>query len=64
MPLGITEITLSIIVGTLAAIIYCLRILVIMERRVERIERHIEAVTEKLLKEEIFIESVLKKRKR
>ena len=36
------KIILAIIVGTLAAIVYSLRVLVIMEKRVARMEEHIE----------------------
>jgi len=62
MVLGIQEITLAIIVGTLAAIVYSLRILVLMERRIARIEMHIENAVGKVMKEEVRIEKKLKKR--
>lgn len=55
---------LAIIIGTLAAIIYALRILVLTERRVARIEMHIERMAEKIIKEEVTIERTLKKKKR
>ena len=61
--LGIQEITLAIIVGTLAAIVYSLRVLVLMERRIARIELHVENVVGKIMKEELKIERKLKKRK-
>ena len=35
MAFGVQEITLAIIIGTLAAIVYSLRILVLMERRIQ-----------------------------
>ena len=63
MVLGIQEITLAIIVGTLAAIVYSLRVLVLMERRIARIEMHVENVIGKIMKEELKIEKKLKKRK-
>ncbi len=63
MVLGVQEVTLAIIVGTLAAIVYSLRILVLMERRIARIEMHIENVIGKIMKEELKIEKKLKKRK-
>jgi len=63
MVLGMQEVTLAIIVGTLAAIVYSLRILVLMERRIARIEMHIENVVGKIMKEELRIEKRLKKRK-
>ncbi len=64
MVLGVQEVTLAIIVGTLAAIVYSLRILVLMERRIARIEMHIENVIGKIMKEELKIERGLKKKKK
>lgn len=61
---GVQEMTLAIIVGTLAAIVYSLRVLVLMERRIARIETHIENVVNKVMKEELSIERSLKKRRR
>ncbi|MBS3105585.1 hypothetical protein J4234_04975 [Candidatus Woesearchaeota archaeon] len=63
MAFGVQEITLAIIIGTLAAIVYSLRILVLMERRIARIEMHIERVVDKLVKEEIKIERSMKRRR-
>ena len=63
MVLGVQEVTLAIIVGTLAAIVYSLRILVLMERRIARIEMHVENVVGKIMKEELKIEKKLRKRK-
>ncbi len=63
MVLGVQEVTLAIIVGTLAAIVYSLRILVLMERRISRIEMHIENVIGKIMKEELKIEKRLKKKR-
>ena len=62
MAFGVQEITLAIIIGTLAAIVYSLRILVLMERRIARIEMHIERVVDKIVKEEITIERSMKRR--
>ena len=64
MVFGVQEITLAIIVGTLAEIVYSLRILVLMERRIARIETHIENVVNRIMKEELKIERTLKSRKR
>lgn len=50
------EVTLAIIIGVLAAIVYCLRVLVLMERRVARIEIHIENLASRVLGEELKIE--------
>ena len=64
MSFGVQEITLAIIVGALFAIVYSLRILVLMERRIARIEAHVENVVSRVMKEEIKIErSINKKRK-
>ena len=56
-------IILSIIIGVLAAIVYSLRVLVLMERRVGRMEMHLEKVAEKILKEEFSIEKKIKKKR-
>ena len=61
--LRVLQITLAIVIGTLAAIVYSLRVLVLMERRVARIEMHIERVVDKIIKEEITIERSMKKKR-
>ncbi|MBI4439827.1 hypothetical protein HY638_02545 [Candidatus Woesearchaeota archaeon] len=62
--IDVQTITLAIIIGTLLAIVYSLRVLVLMERRVARIELHIERVVDKIIREELRIErNVVKKRK-
>ena len=53
-PMGLA--ILGIIIGTLAAIVYSLRILVLLERRIARMDAHIEIITKKIAKEEIRIE--------
>jgi hypothetical protein len=62
--MGVQEITLAVIVGTLGAIVYSLRVLVLMERRIARIEGHIERVVSKTMREEIKIEKTLKKKRK
>jgi len=62
MALNLEGVILAIIIGTLAAIVYSLRIIVLMERRTARIEGYIEKITAKILKEELKIESALKSR--
>jgi len=62
MAFGVQEVTLAIIIGTLAAIVYSLRIMVLMERRIARIEGHIENVVTKIMKEELKIEKGMKRR--
>ena len=64
MVLGVQEITLAVIIGTLAAIAYSLRILVLMERRIARIEMHIERVVDKVMREELKIEKAMSRKRR
>ena len=64
MALNLEGVILSVIIGTLAAIVYSLRVLVLMERRMSRIEGHIESISAKILKEELKIERALKIRKK
>ena len=63
MPLTIEQLILSVIIGTLAAIVYSLRVLVLMERRVARMELHLEKLVKNVLREELVIEKSLKKKK-
>ena len=63
MVFGVQEITLAVIVGTLSAIVYSLRVLVLMERRIARIEGHIETAVNKVMREEVRIEKSLKKKR-
>ena len=55
------EITLIIILGAIAAIVYSLRYLVLMERRVAKMDANIEKIANKILKEEVKIERMEKK---
>ena len=64
MVFGVQEITLSIIIGTLAAIVYSLRVMVLMERRIARIEGHVEKVVNKVMREELKIEKTMKRRRK
>ncbi len=54
--MGLDTVILAIIIGTLAAIVYSLRILVLLERRISRIDKHIELMTMSVLREEHKIE--------
>jgi hypothetical protein len=63
MALTIEQLILSVIIGTLAAIVYSLRVLVLMERRVARMELHLEKLVQGVLKEEHVIEKSMKKKK-
>lgn len=60
----ILRITLAIIIGTLAAIVFCLRVLVLMERRVAKIEEHMDKLVHKVLKEEVSLRGLLAKKKK
>ncbi len=52
----LVRIVLAVIVGVLFGIVYCMRVLVLMERRVARIEEHMDRMVHKVLEEEIRIE--------
>jgi len=64
MAIGVAEITIFIILGTLAAIVYSLRILVLLDRRIEKIEKHIKVISNKIVQEELKIEKTVAKKKR
>ena len=55
------DVVLAIIIGVLAAIVYSLRVLVLMDRKIARIEMHIEKMAHKMVKEEYLIEDELKR---
>jgi len=52
---------LVVILGTLAAIVYSLRVTVLMERRIARVDQNIERLVKAILKEEIKIERMEEK---
>ncbi|MBW2982736.1 hypothetical protein KY327_00360 [Candidatus Woesearchaeota archaeon] len=54
---------LAIIIGTLAAIVYSLRVLILLERRIARIDMHIELMAKSILKDEEEIEGMLQHRR-
>ncbi|MCB9362353.1 hypothetical protein H6504_02865 [Candidatus Woesearchaeota archaeon] len=56
MVVETTNVVLAIVLGLLLGIAYSLRILVLMERRVARIEIHIENLAARILSEEVKIE--------
>jgi hypothetical protein len=63
MPgLEMAEVILAIIIGTLAAIVYSLRVLILLERRVASMEGNIHKLTAKVLKEEMVIEKAIKRK--
>lgn len=55
-PVSLQVIILAIIVGTLAAIVYSLRILVLLERRIARVDLNIEKIARRIVAEEMKIE--------
>ena len=57
MAMDIQGVILAIILGTLAGIVYSLRVLVLVERRIARIDFNIESLTKKILEEELRIET-------
>lgn len=61
---NIQVVILSIIIGTLAAIVYSLRILVLLERRIARMDENLLKITRRIVKEEELIERVLKRKRK
>ncbi len=62
--LELAEVILAVIIGTLAAIVYSLRVLILVERRVAGMEMNIQKMTAKVLKKEAVIEKKLGVRKK
>ena len=52
------QVIIAVIIGTLGAIVYSLRVLVQMERRMARVDDNIEKLVKSVLKEELKIEKV------
>ena len=50
------SVILGIIIGTLFAIVYSLRVLILLERRIARMDLNIESLTNRILREELIIE--------
>ena len=64
MPgLDLAEVILAVIIGTLAAIVYSLRVLILVERRVASMEANIQRLTARVLKEETLIERAVKRKR-
>jgi len=57
--LSLEKVILAVIIGTLLAIVYALRVLILLERRVASMEMNIQRITGKILKEEGNIERTL-----
>ena len=58
------ELTVGVIIAALIAIIYSLRTLFILDKRIERIEQHIERIATRVMREELKIEKALKSKRR
>jgi esterase/lipase len=54
--LALIKLVLGVILATLLAIVYSLRVLVLMERRVARMDLNIERMVHKIATEELKIE--------
>ncbi len=63
MPgLELAEVILAVIIGTLAAIVYSLRVLILLERRVASMEMNLQKMTARVLTEESYIMRKMKKK--
>ncbi len=62
--LDLAEVILAVIIGTLLAIVYSLRVLIILERRVASMETNIQKMTARVLREEGTIERLLSKKRK
>jgi len=61
--LDLAQVILTCIVGTLAAIVYSLRILILVERRVASMEMNIQKMAGRILQEELVIEKAIMRKK-
>ena len=57
--MSVAEVTLAIILGVLAAIVYSLRVLVLLERRMARVDENLERMVRKIIEDEKLIEQKL-----
>lgn len=57
--MSVAEVTLAIILGVLAAIVYSLRVLVLLERRMARVDENLERMVRKVASDEKLIEDKL-----
>jgi len=62
--LEIQQVILAVIIGTLLAIVYSLRVLILLEKRVASMEMNIQKLTGKVLKEEVNIQKALSNKRR
>jgi len=64
--LGLEGFVLVVILATLAALVYAMKVLILLERRISKIDIHIEKMAQAILNEEVKIEKrvgLKKKRK-
>lgn len=54
--MGLEAVILAVIIGTLATIVYSIKVLVLMERRIARIDVHIEALVTRVFEKELEIQ--------
>ena len=62
--LSLIQVVLAIIIGTLAAIVYSLRVLILLERRVAGMEANIQRIAMQILRAETKGEKSPAKRKK
>ncbi len=60
----LAELILAVIIGTLLAIVYSLRVLLLLERRIASMELNIQRMTGKVLKEEKVIGKLISRKPR
>ncbi len=60
--MALEQTILYIIFGTLLAIVYSLRILVLLERRIARMDENLIRITDKIIMEERKIQAALSKK--
>ena len=61
--LSMSEVILAVIIGTLAAIVYSLRVLILLERRVANMESHIQGMARHVMSDESKILKAVTKAK-
>lgn len=64
MPLTLEQWTLFVILGIVLAIVYSLRILVLLERRIARMDENLMRIANRIMSEEKKIEFVLKRKRK
>jgi hypothetical protein len=64
MSVELVDVILGVIIATLAAIVYSLRVLILLERRVASMEQNIQKMTNRVLREEGAIEKTLLRKKK